>query len=183
MAMVLYGLYQWISTEMDAIKYLVICSIGAGLFVHSGFQLIALEIIYCLGAWMLGCKKIRCLSDLMILLVPSAVYFSLTLLRQYFVAGMCLLIGYIVLCVLRYNRKVYHHLISIENILIEHSSLLMYVLVPGVFLVGTFIIPFSSAPARTVISISWRGEEQIIDSYLEKIILDGRPVFHVTIAG
>ena len=142
LAMVLYGLYQWISTEMDDIKYLVICSIGAGLFVHSGFQLIALEIIYCLGAWMLGCKKIRCLSDLMILLVPSAVYFSLTLLRQYFVVGMCLLIGYIVLCVLRYNRKVYHHLISIENILIEHSSLLMYVLVPGVFLVGTFILRF-----------------------------------------
>ena len=45
------------------------------------------------------------------------------------------------------------------------------------------MIPFSSAPARTVISISWRGEEQIMDSYLEKIILDGRPVFQVTIAG
>ena len=29
----------------------------------------------------------------------------------------------------------------------------------------------------------WISEEQIMDSYLEKIILDGRPVFQVTIAG
>lgn len=141
-AMVLYGLYQWIATDRDKIKYLAICSIGAGLFVHSGFQLIAVEIIYCVGAWMFGCKKIRCLSDLILLLVPSVVYFSLTLLNEHFVLGMCLLLGYIVLCVLRYNRKVYHHLIAVENVLIEHSSLLLYVLVPGVFLVGTFILRF-----------------------------------------
>ena len=141
-AMVLYALYQWISTEKDKVKHLVIFSIGAGLFVHSGFQLISVEIIYCLGAWMFGSKKIRCLSDLLLLLVPSVIYFSLTVLNEHFAAGMCLLIGYIVLCVMRYNRKVYHHLIAVENVLIEHSSLLLYVLVPGVFLIGTFMMRF-----------------------------------------
>ena len=63
--------------------------------------------------------------------------------------------------------------VSLEDIALK-STCLLYT---------SLMIPFSSAPARTVISISWRGEEQIMDSYLEKIILDGRPVFQVTIAG
>ena len=141
-AMVLYALYIWISSQKDEGKFLAIVSIGAGLFVHSGFLLISVEILYCLGAWMLSCKKIRCLFDMLTFLIPTVMYISLKLISAGSIMGMVLLIAYLGLCIFRNHRKVYHYLISIENVLIEHSSLLFFILIPGIFLIGTLILRF-----------------------------------------
>lgn len=141
-AMVLYYLYQWISSKRDPLKYIVVLSIGAGLFVHNGFLMIGIEIIYCLGAWMLCTKRIRSLFDITTFLIPVIIYLCVRKMTTDFWIGFVLLILFTVLILLRSSRRFYHHMILIENLLIENSHLLFYVLVPGIFLLGTFVLRF-----------------------------------------
>ncbi|MGM9941710.1 MAG: hypothetical protein ACI32N_06930 [Bulleidia sp.] len=141
-AMVLYYLYQWIASKKDPLKYVAVISIGAGLFVHRGFLMIGIEIIYCLAAWMLCTKRIRSLYDISTFLAPVIIYLCIRNMMTRFWIGFICLIVYVLFLVFRSHRRIYHNLILVENLLMEHSHMLFYVLVPAIFLLGTFILRF-----------------------------------------
>lgn len=141
-AMLLYYFYQWIKTKEDALKYVTVPIICAGLFVSRGYLMIASEVIYCIGAWMLTHKKIRSLYDITIFLLPVGVYLCSCVMLWNHWAGMGLLLLLILFYAFRHHKKIYHYLILLENGIMDHSRTLFYALIPGIFLAGTFILRF-----------------------------------------
>lgn len=141
-AMLLYYFYQWVKTKQDALKYVPVMITLGGLFVSRGFLLIASEVIYCIGAWMLTHKKIRSLFDITTFLFPIGIYLcACTMLWKHW-AGVVLLLLLILFYAVRHRKKVYHHIILVENVIMDHSRPLFYAFIPGVFLAGTFILRF-----------------------------------------
>lgn len=141
-AMLLYYFYQWIKTKEDSLKYAIIPIVCAGLFVSRGYLLIGSEVIYCISAWMLTHKKIRSLYDISTFLLPVFFYLCSSLMLWKHWVGIGFLLILVLFYTFRHHKKVYHYLIQLENVLMDHSRPLFYGLIPGIFLAGTFVLRF-----------------------------------------
>lgn len=141
-ALLLYFMYQWIKTKEDRLKYVCVFVIGAGFLVSRGYLLISIEIIYCIGTWMLATKKIRSLYDITTFLIPIFFYLCTCAMLWKVSVGFLLLLGLLAVTLMRHRKKIYHHMILLENALMDHCRLIFFGLVPGIFLAGTFILRF-----------------------------------------
>lgn len=141
-ALLLYYFYQWIKTGKDSLKYVTIFAVSAGLFVSRGFLMIASEIIYCIGAWMLTNKKIRSLYDITAFLLPVVLYLCFCAMKWNHWIGLLILVIFLLFYLNRHHKRVYHYLIWIESVIMDYSRPLFYALIPGIFLGGTFILRF-----------------------------------------
>lgn len=141
-ALAIYTAYRWLKTGKESIKYLLPIIFAAGLFVHSAYLMIAIEVVYCLAVFLFHEQKIRALYDLTTFMMPVAFYL-------FFWIGAKNLFGAIlfgIVCLIYYMRrakhKMYHKIIQIEDFLIAYDMRIFYVGIPVIFLVGTFILRF-----------------------------------------
>lgn len=141
-ALMLFITCQWLKTGDENIKYLLLPVTMAGYFTSSGFYMISVEIIYCVFVYLFHIHKIRSLYDLTTILIPVMLYTSMWLTRYSSLAGEGLLLVYAILLVARHRKNVYHRMIEIENLLMDHSTKIFYITIPVIFLIGTFILRF-----------------------------------------
>ena len=141
-ALSIYTSYRWLKTGKENIKYLIPVVFGAGLFVHSGFLMIAVEIVYCLAVFLFHEQKIRSLYDLTTFLIPVVFYLFFWIAEKNLL-GAVIFGGF---CIIYYNQRnkhrLYHKIIQIEDFLIAYDTWIFYVGIPVVFLIGTFILRF-----------------------------------------
>lgn len=141
-AMMLFITYEWLKTGNENIKYLLLPVIMAGYFTNAGFYMVSVELIYCIFVYLFHIHKIRSLYDLITILVPVMLYTAMWLTKYSTLAGEGLLVVYILLLIARHKKNVYHRIIEIENLLMDHSTRIFYITIPIIFLVGTFILRF-----------------------------------------
>lgn len=128
--LLLYQLVVWLRSEMDGEKYAFMLYCGAGMFVASGFWLVALQIIYCLAAWLLYTKKLRAVFDITTMLFVIVAYGCLMLMIRFNGLGFLLLLSYIVFLSMRSLKKYKRMMRRLEEYLFEHGFIVMYVMIP-----------------------------------------------------
>lgn len=138
----MYVLYRWLKTGKENIKYLFPIVIAAGLFVNHSFLLLAIELIYGLFVFLLKEEKIRSLYDTVTFLIPVVFYGIGMLYHHSRLWAWILTLAYIGFLLARYKKSVYHKYIHVENFLISYNTRIFFVLIPVIFLVGTFILRF-----------------------------------------
>lgn len=141
-ALILFSCYEWLRSEEESIKYLIIFFIGAGLFTNKGFYMISVELIYLIGVYLLHIRKVRVLFDLSTFLIPVIAYTSAWLCRYSVLAGEGLALIYFIFLFARYRKDVYRHMIRIEDFLMDHCWRIFYIGIPVIFLIGSFILRF-----------------------------------------
>lgn len=141
-ALILFVTCQWLKTENENIRYLLLPAIMAGYFTSSGFYMVSVEIIYCVFVYLFHIHKIRSLYDLITILIPVMLYTSMWLTQYSSLAAEGLMVAYVLLLIARHRKNVYHRIIEIENLLMDHSTRIFYIMIPVIFLIGTFILRF-----------------------------------------
>lgn len=141
-ALAIYTAYRWLKTGKENIKYLLPIVLGAGLFVDQGYLMIAIEIIYCLAVFLFHEEKIRALFDLTTFLMPVVFYLFFWIVSRSFFGAVVFGIVCLIYYMKRSKRKMYHKLIQIEDFMIAYDRQIFYVIIPVIFLVGTFILRF-----------------------------------------
>lgn len=143
-ALSVYTAYRWLKTGNENCKYFIPIVFGAGLFVHEAFLMIAVEIVYCLAVYLFHEQKIRSLYDITTFLMPVMFYLFFWISTRNVWGG--ILFG--IVCILYYNRRnkhrIYHKLIQIEDYCIAYDHPIFFIVIPVIFLIGTFILRFFS---------------------------------------
>lgn len=141
-ALALFTLYEWLKKEKENIKYLFPFVIFAGLFSHNGFLMIGFEMIYLSSVYLFHIKKIRSLYDVTTFMIPIMIYCVGWLTKYSYLYAGLLFVACVFFYCARLKRSVYVKIIRVEDFLIDHSVKIFYVIVPIVFLVGTFIMRY-----------------------------------------
>lgn len=139
-ALLLQQICLFLQEKKENSIFLILVAEGAGLFVSDGFDMIAFEIIYCLGVWMFRHRREKTVFHLCVLFSIPLFYKACQLLEIHLLAGM--LTGAVAVLILygfRF-RRFRIAVLSLEDFLHAHGTAVFGIGVPAVLMAGSLLV-------------------------------------------
>ncbi len=133
-------LYYWFKQEDEQIKYLSIFTVMAGLASSSSFLFMSFAVLYSLAAFLFHSKKFRSLFDMTTLIGPLVFYVCAYISRSHTALSVVIFVLYLVYLVARYKKPVRKIVQRCEEFFIDHAILIFFILIPGIFALGTLYL-------------------------------------------
>lgn len=139
-AVMLQQIFLFLQSGRKTDAVLILFTIGCGIFVSDGFDMIAFEILYCLGVWMFSRRMQQSVFCLSVLYSVPLFYKACQLFDVLRPAGiLCAGVYALFLCGFRY-RRFRRVILRTEDFLYEHGPAMFGAAVPVVLAAVSFLI-------------------------------------------
>ncbi len=133
-------IYYWFKEDDEQIKYLSIFTVMAGLASSSSFLFMSFAVLYSTAAFLFHSKKFRSLFDMTTLIGPLVFYSCAYISRTHTTLSITFFVVYLLYLVLRYKKPVRRIVTRCEDFFIDHAILIFFILIPGIFAIGTLYL-------------------------------------------
>lgn len=139
-ALLLQQICLFLQEKKENLIFLILAAEGAGLFVSDGFDMIAFEIIYCLGVWMFCHHREKTVFHLCVLFSVPLFYKACQLLEIHLLAGVLTgAAGILILYGFRF-RRFRIAVLSLEDFLHMHGTAVFGIGVPAALMAGSLLV-------------------------------------------
>lgn len=139
-AMMLRQIFLFLREGRETDVCLILFTIGGGIFVSDGFDMIAYEILYCFGVWMFSRRRPQSVFCLAVLFSVPLYYKACQLLEIFWPAGVFCAAAYtLFLAGFRY-RRFRRAVLRTEDVLYEYGPAVFGAAVPVILSAASFLI-------------------------------------------